>query len=431
MKELNLEKEFIDIAIEDNTLLTISDLENQTGIDSIVGVVSLETSILSTEAEIKRIEQQQHYMDNISAIANEDQISNTNTRMIMSALEHSALELGASFCKDNITTTFKDSKYALQISIEAKDSFTKKTIAVLKKLYVKLSVYVRRLLLKIITTVNFNKSNLEKNKKILRKNKDLKFDTNNIEEKLSKKLGNMFGTMGILYTEGYKFKLNDTIHVTNIFSSSNTLSRIKDYSEIMVDAKTEDEMLKKAIVVSDLVSRTTISELGKSFLKQVDKFNLSENDLELLKKDINIEPLRYDGFSITMLITPKNKDVKNIKVITVKLKKDIIAKLEVTALPTTMDTLYYTTHAMDANKKLKDLIDKAFIDSDNIVKASEEIFRNVESLDEVSEEYVTISEKIYLLSPKLAMSIVLKEYKNIRNMVLLGNEVIKVRELIV
>ncbi len=384
-------------------------------LETVVSIEELENVINKIEVSIEQISYHKdklENMDSIIKIAKKDSMVTSGViSMLNIGIESSLLTLGLptdDLVKDN--TLFG--------SLEAKNILVEKMKVVIIKLYTKLKTIMRKMLMKVITTVNFNKKSLDNIAKSLKEGKTIDHPT--FSDKEANSLGKKFATLAVLKGKTLKFEIKD-INNTDGFSS--LLNKLNDINEKDDNVNLFLKMLK---------SDETKHSKNKWFKDNVDAFEIKDHYKDLVRVDTaSKQVLRYDGSNITILMMSKVSSIQLLNVGTFSVRKEILERITFAKVPTVKEMLEIVESTSRTNDDIKNFINHAF---DKIDKVSNNVDKSIERLKNANSEKsakddLSQLKSLLLTSPKIVTAEVMGHYKMIRNIITLGNAVVKVREL--
>lgn len=433
-----------------------------------VEAISLEDIDLAVSIE-SDLNDMAHYEQGLEALTNEEarfdamvsvsqeaidknEVTATTAKLLLASFESSVATFNVN-PSDCIHVSFEDDitdpLQTLEASMEEVKDFFKKAWAGIKKMWAKLMAFVKKIFMKIVATLNFNTSNLDKLYKAINSKDDSAAKT--FDDDTATRLGKVFGTASA-GKKGYTLSdMSDTITLALKADATKTIETT--VSVMKEDLKTSDDLNKAFAAKHNL----TFTSRGKIDFKGDDELvkardearsKKSAGHLEALAKDLSfitsvtgeignltpmlkdidtdikknvaakkatLIPIRWDGTKLHQLYIPFG-DVENEKKI-----KFIKAKTEAEdfkTVPTTSDIKPFIDLAKQANKSLKSTIDKAF-------KAAEKPAAALEKAGALGGS----TKELFLVGPTIAMGTVMNTYKHIKSIITLGNAVVEERAL--
>ncbi len=434
---LNLQEEFgiesADTSISAETG-SLSTAEAEAAVEAFVGIARIEANMEDAELAISQIHAHEAGIQSMATLAQAAIEDNTVTpatvKMLNASLEASVIALGlpTDIIAVSSESDIADPLAALAVSIEEKEGFVKKMVFAIRKLLAKLAAFTKKMFLKVITTLNFNKSNLESLTKSLGEGEgksDAKF-----EEKQAGALARRFGALAVLSGKTKEFKISDVDDINSFSTDSNELELAKEASDLFAEVKNPEDIAAAVAGAEKVMQKAKSLKVSESFIKNVKDFNSSKDLTASMGSGSVIAVIRTDGDSVTVNVVPQDpKDVKLYGIIKATLKKDILKTLTLSEVPSAKETLTLVETASKVNSEIKTFIDKAFSAEESISKSAEKSLKFVEDIPDIDKGFIDLSKRIYLSSSKIAFAMVMNQFKTVRNIIALGNAVVKVREL--
>ncbi len=427
---LRLQEEF-GISTESEVVVSsdiFTDLEICDAMESMVDIDQLETSIEQTEYSMDQIDNHVEKLANVGQIveiANEDNTLTDNTiNMLNVSMEASLMTLGLP------SNVIHYDENDINSSLEAKDGLVKRMVDTSRKIFKKLSLFVRRMLMKIITTLSFTQKTLDKLKKAFFNSPDN--TPKEFDEKTAKILGKKFATLAIISGKRETYSLtNIEKYLQDIADSDPLLLNLKDAAKniVKLDEKDMEKLLKEDSVAwtEKMFEEKSIMVIGFKELKYFDPISLSETD-----KDFDLfktGPLRVDGSKLTIIVSMKNTVLNHTFTVvkTTKVKKDTLSKLKITEVPTQSQMELNIVLASSANKDMKSYIDNVFKGEESVEKIIDGYYDKI--IESNSDDLFGIEfiKTLQNMAPKLAQAGVMNKFRNIRNIIALATATAKVR----
>ncbi len=397
-----------------------------TNAETTVDIYKLEQSIENKESVVGILLSEEDKLSKMLSIAKEskanDVLSPQITTILATALESSLLTLGLPH------DVIKDKQIVSTEAMLTKEQtetirLIEKINYAVGKIFAKISRFVRKVLLKVLTTMNFNKKNL----KILLdgfKNKKINLSKAEFSEKESSKLVKQFATLAVLTGKIKDFEISDIeqylLSVLNSNEETIYLSVIdralKKYSKLSKEGKADYREI--------LDQETQKDDLNKEWRKSFQWFTLSDKELDIFRIDsAHFDLLRIDGSNISVIVKIVVDEFIFVQIMKSSIRPKIMNTLNLTGMPTAVSMVRLLEAASKSNDEIKNNINSTFKRFEDIDKS----FKEIEGGDKNEEEKKALmsgAKNLYLVSPKIAMGSIMNVYKTIRNIIALGNIVI-------